>query len=315
MITGAFEYIAPASVAEAVDLLQRYGADARLLAGGHSLIPTMKLRRVTPAILLDLGRIPELRGIHYTPDAVTIGAMTTHADLEYATDLRDLVPLLPQAAKVVSDPLIRNRGTFGGALAQADPEGDWPAVALALNARLIATGPDGQRAIASDDFFVDAHTTALRADDVLTAIKVPIPAANTHTAYLKRMHPASGYAVVGVAVTATFAEDGVCLACRIGVTGAGRKATRAVKTEQLLVGQQLTPDLIATAAERAGDLNEFIGDPHASATFRAHLVKVYVKRALSQVTSGARDREPGSGVRNGFISSRRRIDSVATSTE
>lgn len=283
MIPARFDYVVPRSVAETVDLLHQYGADAKVLAGGHSLIPSMKLRRVQPTVLLDLGRIPELHGMHYAATTVTIGAMTTHAAIEFASELRARVPLLPDAAKVVSDPLIRNRGTFGGALAQADPEGDWPAVALALNVHLRAQGPHGQRAIPVDAFFIDARTTALDADEVLTAIEVPIPLPNTHMTYIKRIHPASGYAVVGVAVVATFSANGTCVTCRIGVTGVGRHAVRAIHSEHLLIGQPFTPDLLAAAAAQAGTTVEFVGDRHASATFRAHLVPVYVKRALQRV--------------------------------
>ena len=283
MITGSFDYLAPATLDETITLLAQHGSDARLLAGGHSLIPAMKLRQTTPTLLIDLENIHELRGIQANTDVITIGAMTTHADIEYDGVLRERIPLLPQAAKVVSDPLIRNRGTFGGALAQAEPEGDWPAVTLALDTQIVATGPTGQRTIPATKFFIDTHTTALAVDEVLCAVEVTTPPSHAHMIYRKRTHPANGYALIGVAVVATFTDDGTCDTCHIGITGAGRYPIRAVASEHLLVGQHWTVELVTAAAACAGESLEFAEDRFASAIFRAHLLVVDVKRTLHEL--------------------------------
>ena len=280
MIPGEFEYFAPTSVQEAVSLLQQHGEDAKVLAGGHSLIPLLKLRLASPPVLVDISRIQELKGIQRQNGSVTIGALATHADIEFSEDLRGVFPLMHDTATVIGDPMVRNLGTFGGALAHADPAGDWPAVALALNATMRLTGPNGERTVAADDFFVDLLTSAVEPGEVLTAVEIPVPQGKYGTSYQKFSHPASGYAVVGVAALVQLGADGTCQDCRVAITGAGPKATRATATEGALKGQQLTEDLIAGASEQAGNGMDFLGDIFASESYRAHLVKVFTKRAL-----------------------------------
>ncbi len=280
MIPGEFEYFVPTSVQEAVSLLQQHGEDAKVLAGGHSLIPLLKLRLASPPVLVDIGRIQELKGIQRQNGSVTIGALATHADIEFSEDLRGVFPLMHDTATVIGDPMVRNLGTFGGALAHADPAGDWPAVALALNATMRLTGPNGERTVAADDFFVDLLTSAVEPGEVLTAVEIPVPQGKYGTSYQKFSHPASGYAVVGVAALVQLGADGACQDCRVAITGAGPKATRATATEDALKGQQLTEELIAQAAEQAGNGMDFLGDIFASESYRAHLVKVFTKRAL-----------------------------------
>jgi aerobic carbon-monoxide dehydrogenase medium subunit len=257
MIPKEFEYLAPTSVEEAVRLLQEHGDRAKILAGGHGLIPRMKRRLENPAVLVDVGRIPELKGIRRDNGVLTVGAMTTHADLEGATGLFDLVPLLPQAAKVVADPLVRNRGTFGGSLADAEPGADWPAVALALGASLQISGANGERAISIDDFFVGPMETALEPEELLTRIDIPVPAGGSGMRYEKLVHPASGYAVVGVATA----------------------------TEEMLVGETLSSDLIRRAARQANERTDFLGDHYASASYRSELVNAYAERTLLAVSA------------------------------
>jgi len=290
MIPAEFDYYAPTSVEEAVGLLQQHGDEAKVLAGGHSLIPLLKLRLSSPPVLVDIGRIPELRGITRANGTVTIGAMTTHAQVESSEELRDTFPIMAEAATLIGDPMVRNRGTFGGALAHADPAADWPAVALALGARLRVMGPNGERTVSVDDFFVDMLTSALEPGEVLTRIDIPTPAQGVKTgmSYQKFAHPASGYAVVGVAAVVTLGADGACQDCRVAVTGAGPKATRQTAVEDALKGQQLTPELIAQASAHAGEGMDFLGDIYASESYRAHLVKVYTKRALTAALEAAR---------------------------
>jgi aerobic carbon-monoxide dehydrogenase medium subunit len=281
VIAASFDYVTPTRVGEAVALMREHGERARFLAGGHSLIPAMKLRRLRPQLLIDLGGIAELHGVHVGPQVVTIGALTTHGEIAASALLRSVAPLLPEAAKVVSDPLIRNRGTLGGALAQADPEGDWPAVILALDATIVAQGQQGERRIAADNFFLGPRHTALAPDEVLTAVEVPLP--RTRGIYLKRMHPASGYAVVGVVVVLRRDEDGTCVEARIGVTGVGAYTLRAKAAEAQLVGSRLTAERIRAAAAVVGAQVQFIGDGQASAAYRRHLLPVYLRRAIEQV--------------------------------
>lgn len=279
MIPATFDYFTPTSVQEAVALLGQH-PEAKILAGGHSLVPMMKLRLANPPALIDINGIAELHGIEQSGDAVRIGALTTHAALEENADLRGRLPILHEAAHVIGDPMVRNRGTFGGSLAHADPSGDWPAVALALGARMRVTGPKGERTIGADDFFVDLLTSALEEGEVLTDVTIPLPAGKTGMSYQKFAHPASGYAVVGVAAVVTLDGSGACQSCRVAVTGAGSKATRATATEQALQGQHLDEATIARAAVSAGSDIDFLGDIFASADYRRHLVEVFTKRAL-----------------------------------
>lgn len=280
MFPSQFEYHRPGSVQEAVQLLAG-NPDAKLLAGGHSLLPAMKLRLAMPAALVDIGRIPGLSGIE-TNGGVRIGALTTYGQLLDAAELRELLPIIAETANVVGDPAVRARGTLGGSLAHADPAADFPAVVLALEAQVKAVGPQGERTIAADDLFVDLLTTSLQPEEVLTEISIPAPSGKTGMAYEKFAHPASGYAVVGIAAVVTVAGDGNVSTARVAVTGATSKATRATGAEQALIGQPLNDQTIAAAAQAAPTGLDVNGDLFASEDYRRHLVSVLTERALAR---------------------------------
>jgi len=299
MIPASFDYLRPATIAEALEMAS-LDEDAVFLAGGHALLPECKLRRRRPSTLIDLGRIGGLRGIEVLegrvapltsgPDRVVrLGAMTTSAEIEQSPEVARTTPLLPLAAAVISDPLIRNRATLGGSLAEADPRGDWPPVVLAAGATMHLRGLDGERAVPAHDFFtVDKGehgrgSTALRPGELLTAVTVPAAGAGTRSTYLKRMHPASGHAMIGVAVAATFDAGETCRDCRIAIAGAATSAARAAEAEGCLAGVRLTPEAIEAAASVANNGIEFTGDPFGSAAYLAELLPVYVIRALSQI--------------------------------
>jgi carbon-monoxide dehydrogenase medium subunit len=278
-----FEYYRANSVAEAVQLLQQHDG-AKLVAGGHSLLPLMKLRLLEPPALIDIGRIPGLAGVKVNGGA-TIGALTTYRQLMDTAGLSDRYAALVEAASVVGDVQVRNRGTIGGAVAHADPASDLPAVMLALDATFTAVGPNGTRQIKAADFFVDVLTTALQPGEVLTEIALPALPANTGSAYVKFPHPASGYAIVGVAAVVTLSGSTIGSA-RVAVTGAGPKAVRLSGVEAALAGQPTSA--IEAAAAKAADGLDLNGDIHASEEYRAHLVRVFTRRALEAAVSRAR---------------------------
>jgi carbon-monoxide dehydrogenase medium subunit len=274
-----FEYHKPSSVQEAVSLLSS-NPDAKLLAGGHSLIPAMKLRLAAPGALVDLGSVSGLSEISVNGGA-TIGAMTTYRALLDSGDLKGPFPIIAQTANVVGDPHVRNRGTLGGSLAHSDPAADFTAVMLALGASVTVVGSGGERTIAVDDLFVDLFSTSLEPEEIITSISIPKESAGTGQAYEKHAHPASGYAVVGVAAVLKV-NGGTIQSARIAVTGAPSKATRATATEQALVGKPANADTIAAAAALAADGLDLNGDTYASAEYRGHLVKVLAKRAITR---------------------------------
>ena len=287
MTTSTFEYYAPTSVAEAAELLARHGDKAKLLAGGHSLVPLMKVRLARPEVLISLGKIDSMAYIKESDGGLAIGAMTTYSQLESSDLVKSRAPLLAEAAGLVADPQVRNMGTIGGSLAHSDPAGDLPAVALALGAQLITSSTGDHRTINADDFFVDLLTTSLRPNEILSEIVIPALAPRTGTAYAKFANKASHFAVVGVAAVVTLGSDGACQDARVGVTGAGPKATRATETESALKGSRLDDSTIRSAAQRAGAGVEFNADIFASADYRAHLVTVYAERAIREAASRA----------------------------
>jgi carbon-monoxide dehydrogenase medium subunit len=306
VIPAGFDYLRPATIAEALEMASRY-EDATFLAGGHALLPEWKLSRTGPTTLIDLGRIGELRGIEVVSDGrapeagdsgrlggvVRIGAMTTSAEIEHSADIARAAPLLPQAAAVISDPLIRNRATLGGSLAEASPHGDWPAVVLAADATLQLRSHDGERAVPARDFFTTDGTgfsekaTTLRRGEMLTAVTVPAASPLTRSTYLKRMHPASGHAMIGVAVAATFDTSEACTQCQIAITGVSAIATRAARAEEHLMGSRLTAYVIEAAAALATDGIAVTGDAFGSAAYLAELIPIYVKRALARIAAPA----------------------------
>ncbi|MGH2533741.1 MAG: FAD binding domain-containing protein [Thermomicrobiales bacterium] len=279
MFPTRFEYHRPTSVQEAVQLLSA-NPEAKAIAGGHSLLPAMKLRLAAPAALVDLGRIEGLKKIT-TDGGVRIGAMTTYRELEDSAELSSALPIIAETANVVGDPAVRARGTLGGSLAHADPAADFPAVFLALGGSVTAVGSGGERTIAADELFVDLLTTSLNPDEIITEISLPAQTGDVGMAYEKHAHPASGYAVVGVAVVLV-KSGGTCQSARVAVTGATSKATRATASEAAITGQSLSAEAIAAAADKAADGLEINGDIYASAEYRAHLVKVLTKRALTR---------------------------------
>jgi carbon-monoxide dehydrogenase medium subunit len=290
MYPASFEYHRAGSVSEALSLLQRFPEDGKIIAGGHSLLPVMKLRFAQPAHLIDIRRIPELKGIREEDGRVVIGAATTHATVARSDVLRRRVPILAEAAGRIGDPLVRNMGTIGGSLAHADPAADLPAVVLALGAEVRARGPMGERTIQADDFFLDLFTSALGADEVLTQVRVPIPPASTGGAYEKYPDPASGYAVVGVAAMITLGSGGVVQRARVGITGLGQKATRATAVEEALTGKGANAAAIEAACQRVTDGLDLSDDAGGSAAYKANLAAVYARRAVARAAEQALSR-------------------------
>lgn len=293
MYSSDFAYHAPTSLQEALTLLQSApaGGDVKLLAGGQSLIPLLKLRMTNLAAVVDLGKLAELRGISEEGDGLVIGAGTTYFQALDSEVVQRRCPLLVQAIRQVGDPQVRARGTIGGSLAHADPGGDLPAVAACLGADIRAVDPTGRRTIPAADFFVDMLTTALEPGEIVTAVRFPATDRPlTGTAYVKHRHPASGYAVVGVAAVVRLGQDGNCQDARIGITGAGSHATRATSVESALAGKQIDEASASSAAASAADGIDLLSDAYASEEYRAHLTRVMTKRAILQAAENARAR-------------------------
>jgi carbon-monoxide dehydrogenase medium subunit len=286
MFPAPFEYLRPGSLGEAVGLLKARKGEAKLLAGGHSLLPLLKLRLSTPACLIDLGRIPGLAEIREADGGLRIGAMTTHHSIESSPLVGRRWTALAESAAAIGDVQVRNRGTLGGSLAHADPAADYPAPILACEAEVRILGPGGERMVAAGEFFRDLMTTALREDEVITEIKLPGPPPGSGSAYVKFPHPASRFAVVGVAAVLTV-EKGTIRRARVGVTGATAAARRASATEAALEGGPLSAERLQAAADRAADGLECLGDLVASPEYRAHLVRVLARRALQVSASRA----------------------------
>ena len=279
MYSSNMDYYRATSVADAVKTLQKHKG-AKLLAGGHSLIPAMKLRLANPPMLVDIGHVKGLNGIKITRKEVKIGALTTHAAVATSAEVMEACPILAEAAALIADRQVRNRGTIGGSLANADPASDYPTIITALDATLTVTGPNGERQIEARKFFKDLFTTALKRDEVLTTITVPaygnMPGMGG--AYLKHRHPASSYAVVGVAALIGL-EDGKVTRAVVAVGGATSNPSRAKSVESALKGMEPTEENIAAAADQM-DIEATLGDSYASADYRAHLAKVMARRAL-----------------------------------
>jgi len=287
MIPARFDYQAPATLDEALTLLAANPEHTKILAGGHSLIPAMKLRLAQPAMLVDIGRIKDLSYIREEADAILIGAMTTHYQIESSTLLQKICPLLPECAAQIGDVQVRNKGTIGGSIAHADPAGDWPAAVIALSAEMIAVGKNGERAIKANDFFIALLTTALDSGELLREVRIPKPAGRFGHAYQKVRHPASGFAVVGVAVALQTGSAGVCESASVGITGVASKAYRAGGVEQALQDQPLNDQTIAAAAEHATDSVDANSDLYASEEYRRHLARVYTRRAIQAALTRA----------------------------
>jgi carbon-monoxide dehydrogenase medium subunit len=288
MFPASFGYQAARSVEEALDLLARYGEDAKLLAGGHSLIPAMKLRLTSPRYLIDIGRVPGLSGIRIDGDTLAIGALTVHADIVHSDLVRERVPGLSDAAEVIGDVQVRNRGTIGGSVAHADPAADFPVILTALNAAFVAVSPAGRRTISVDDFFVDFYTTALAPNEVLTEIRVPLPPASAGAAYHKMAHPASGYVVVSAGALLNRDSSGRCASARIAIGGLGSGPLRAKAAEDTLQGKSLAAEIIAAAAAKAAEGASPDDDHYASAEYKLHMATVLARRAIEQAKSRAR---------------------------
>jgi carbon-monoxide dehydrogenase medium subunit len=287
MYPARFEYHAPATVQDALALLGRLKDDAKLLAGGHSLIPMMKLRLAQPKHLIDIRKVPGLSGIKEDGGALVIGALTTHWQVESSALLKQKCPLLPETAGTIGDPQVRNMGTIGGSLAHADPAADYPAAITALGAEIVAQGGKGRRTIKADDFFKGLLTTAIQPDEILVEVRIPAWPAGTGMAYTKFPHPASRFAVVGVAAALAL-EGGKCSRVGIGITGAGTKAVRARGVEAALQGRTLDAATIQAAAEKAAEGVDVQADLQGSVEYKTHLLKVFARRAVEAALSRAK---------------------------
>lgn len=282
-----FGYFAARSVEEAVDLLHKHGEEAKLLAGGHSLIPAMKLRLAAPRFLIDLGPIAELRGIRLDGKHLAIGALTIHADVASSDLVRRYVPGLAEAAAVIGDLQVRNRGTIGGSVAHADPAADFPIILTALNASFSLVSPAARRTVAVEQFFLDFYTTALAPDEILTEIRVPLPPPGAGTAYAKLGHPASGYVIVSAGVLLNRGSSGGCESVRVAMGGLDGVPFRAATTEKALEGQRLTAEVVTAAAAKAAEGSDPSDDTYASAEYKRHMATVYARRAIETAAERA----------------------------
>jgi carbon-monoxide dehydrogenase medium subunit len=279
MIPGSFEYYAPRSLGDAVKLLAEHKDDVKILSGGQSLLPLMKMRLSKPAYIVDIGRVPGLDSIAEDGDNLILGALVTHAQMETSDLLKKKCPLLPQTATTIADVQVRNRGTIGGSVAHADPAGDIPAAVMALDAEIKCVGPNGERWVKCADFFLGLLMSVLEADEIVTAVRVPVTGSDK-TAYLKAAPRSSGFAVVGVAARLALDSSGTCTRAAIGITGVADKAYRAERVEQMLTGKKLDSHSIDQAAREATRNIEVVEDINGSSEYRKHLAEVYVARTI-----------------------------------
>jgi carbon-monoxide dehydrogenase medium subunit len=279
MRPAAFEYHRPASLEEAFELLGGDG-EARPLAGGHSLLPMMKVRLSTPTALVDLAGIEGLDGITRDGDSLVIGALATHASVAASELVRSECPVLAETASLIGDRQVRNRGTIGGSVAHADPAADYPTVLLALEATISVAGREGTRDIPADDCFVDVFTTAIRAGELVVSVRVPATGSGTGAAYVKHRHPASSYAVAGACAVVTV-EGGTCSRARLVVGGVTGSPVVVAAAGEELVGKKPSDDAIAAAAAKVPEALEMpLEDTYASGEYRRHLAEVIARRAL-----------------------------------
>ena len=278
MIPAPFDYFRPETLDEALSLLTIH-EDAKVLAGGHSLIPAMKLRLAQPKAVIDIGRVADLGYVREDDGRIAIGALATHYQIGSSMLLRDKCPLLSEVAPQIGDVQVRNKGTLGGSLVHADPASDWPAAILALDAELIIAGPNGRRTVRATEFFVEMMQTAVESNEILCEIRVPTTAKSV--AYVKSAQKASGFAIAGVATVVDKARR----TASIGISGVAAKPYRAAAVERALGGNALTIEIVATAASKAVQGVDPLGDIHASAEFRAHLAQINTRRALELALS------------------------------
>ncbi|MDP7583769.1 MAG: xanthine dehydrogenase family protein subunit M [SAR324 cluster bacterium] len=283
MIPESFDYQRASTVSEAISLLQQHGEDAKIVAGGHSLVPTMKLRLATPGTLIDIGGISELKYINDKGDYLAIGAGATHWMIESSDLIQKKAPGLSQAAAQVGDVQVRNRGTIGGVLAHSDPQADYPGVVLALDATLVVQGSRGERTIAVSDYFTGLWETALGDDELLTEVRIPTDSANANSCYLKFPQPASRYPYVGCAV-AMDSSAGSCSDIRVGFSGVGETAFRDSGVEDALRGNTLNESAIASASAKAADGRSVLSDVFVSEEYRRAMAQGYTKRALTKLS-------------------------------
>ena len=288
MIPPKFAYFVPTTVHEALTLLRTYGSEAKLLSGGQSLIPLMKLRLATPAYLVDINRIPGLDQIQERNGFLSIGALTREADLEQSARVRALYPIVCDTARVIGDPLVRNLATIGGNLAHADPANDHPATMLALEAEIVATGLSGERTIPAAEFFTDFFTTALQPDEMLTAIRIPAPPAGSGGMYVKLERKVGDFAVVGVAAQVTVDASGICTRAGIGLTNVAPTPLKVRAAEALLQGKRLDQESIQQAAQLAAEAARPEADLRGSVEYKRDMVRVLTTRALTGALERAR---------------------------
>jgi aerobic carbon-monoxide dehydrogenase medium subunit len=288
MLPGEFEYHRAGSVDEAIKLIGQYGDDGKFIAGGHSLLPLMKLRLAEPAHLIDINGIPDMAYVRRSNGSIAVGALTTHYQLESNAELAKSVQVVPEAAAHIGDVQVRNRGTVGGSVAHADPASDLPSVLVALDAEFVAKGPKGERTIKAADFFEDLMTTSLGDDELLTEIRFQVPQGKSGSAYEKLGNKASHYSVVGAAAIIIVGGDGTVQDCRVALSGVSAKPVRATGVENALKGKQPTAEAIAEAASHAAEgIDYALSDIHASEEYRLAMTKVYAKRALTKAVERA----------------------------
>ena len=280
MIAQSFQYESPGTIAEAISLLQKYGDEAKILSGGHSLIPMMKLRFASPGYLIDINNIKGLSHINEENGIVKIGALTREAEIEHSDLLKKYFPIFGDVTKQIADPQVRNRGTVGGNLAHGDAANDHPAVMLALRANIVITGPEGNRTVPIDEFFFGFYTTAIQQNEILTEIQIPIPPAGTGSAYHKLERKVGDYATAGVAVQLTLDRKGICTAAGMGLTNVNPVPLRAVRSEEALLGKPITDASIAEAAKYASEDCSPSSDLRGSEEYKRAMVAVLVKRMI-----------------------------------
>ena len=287
MIPGEFDYYSPSTVQEAVLLLEKHGYDAKILAGGQSLIPAMRFRLALPEVLIDINGIEGLAYLTESNGHLAIGSMTREADLEESDLVQSSYQMLADATRVIADPLVRNRATVGGNLAHSDPANDHPAVMLAYGANIIAQGPDGSRTIAADDFFVDLFENAMADNEILTEIRIPRPGDNSGEAYLKMERKVGDYAISAVAVQLTLDGD-KCTAARIALTNVNPVPMRATNAEAALIGQAISAESLEAAGQAAAAECDPSADLRGSVAYKRDLTRVLTKRAIQKAVQRAK---------------------------